>query len=505
MARKRPLNSYAQWFLRLAPLGPIPGNDAERDRPPRLAIAQAIVYCWWFAAQDAQNSRARRNRPRYLSRSMRIVYLAAGAAGMYCGSCLHDNTLAAALLALGEDVLLVPTYTPIRTDEDNVSDSHLFFGGINVFLQQHSSVFRHTPWFLDALLDNPGIIQWLTRGGPTLEAERLGGMTVSMLEGEHGRQRKEVQKLVHWLATEARPDIVHLSNAMLIGVAREIRALGIPVLASLSGEDIFLEKITPPHYEQARRVLRERAREVDAFVALNRYYADFMAGYLDVPRERIHVIPHGLNLAGHGTRSRPDGAEPTIGFLARICPDKGLHNLVAAAELLLDDPAVPPFRVRAAGYLGKLDRPYLETIEERTRAWKRPEAFEYAGELTRAEKIAFLQSLDVLSLPTVYRESKGLPVLEALANAVPVVLPDHGTFPELVEQTRGGLLHAPDDPAALAATLKRLLVDPKLAAELGAWGQQAIQREFTDAVMAARTVELYRREAERQKAEGRRQ
>jgi glycosyltransferase involved in cell wall biosynthesis len=444
---------------------------------------------------------------------MKIVYLAAGAASMYCGSCLHDNTLAAALMALGEDVLLVPTYTPIRTDEDNVSDSHLFFGGINVFLQQHTRVFRHTPWFLDALLDNPGIIQWLTRGGPSLEAERLGAMTVSMLEGEHGRQRKEVEKLVHWLKTEARPEVVHLSNAMLLGVARKIRALGIPVVAGLSGEDIFLEKIPAPHYERARQVLRERAGDVDAFVALNRYYADFMAGYLDVPRERIHVIPHGLNLGGHGTRSPRSGGEPTIGYLARIAPEKGLHNLVAAAELLLDDPAVPPFRVRAAGYLGKLDRPYLETIEKRTRAWKRPETFEYVGELTRAQKIAFLQTLDVLSLPTVYRESKGLPVLEALANAVPVVLPDHGTFPELVEQTRGGLLHVPGDPAALAATLKRLLGDPRLAAELGSWGQQAVEREFTDTIMAERTLALYRTvarerqkaEGERQKAEGRRQ
>ena len=150
---------------------------------------------------------------------MKIVYLAAGAAGMYCGSCLHDNTLAAALLALGEDVLLVPTYTPLRTDEDNVSDSHLFFGGINVYLQQHSAIFRHTPWFIDSLLDNQDLIRWVTKGGPSLDAARLGDLTVSMLAGEHGRQRKEIRKLVRWLAREARPDIVHLSNAMLIGMA----------------------------------------------------------------------------------------------------------------------------------------------------------------------------------------------------------------------------------------------------------------------------------------------
>ena len=424
---------------------------------------------------------------------MKIVYLAAGAAGMYCGSCLHDNTLAAALSQLGEDVLLVPTYTPLRTDEDSVSDSHLFFGGVNVFLQQHSPIFRHTPWFLDALLDNPRMIQWLTRGGPSLEAEQLGGLTVSMLEGEHGKQRKEVRKLVQWIEREARPDVVHLSNIMLIGVADEIRKLGMPVLTTLSGEDIFLEKVPPPFYERARQVLRERAARLDGFVSLNGYYADYMADYLSVLRSRIHVIPHGLNLAGHGTRRATAPGEPrTIGFLARVCPDKGLHNLVAAAELLLDDPEVPPFRVRAAGYLGKLDRPYLETIRRRTDAWNRLGAFEYVGEMTRAEKIGFLQGLDMMSLPTVYQESKGISVIEALANAVPVVLPAHGAFPEGIEQTGGGLLHPPNDPQALAEVLKRLLLDPQLAAELGQAGQKAISERFTATAMAERTRELYR-------------
>ncbi len=422
---------------------------------------------------------------------MKIVYLAAGAASMYCGSCLHDNTLAAALSALGEDVLLVPTYTPIRTDEEDVSDRRLFFGGINVYLQQKSSIFRHTPWFVDELLNHPSIIQWATRGGPSVDAAQLGDLTVSMLEGEAGRQRKEIQKLVHWLRTEGRPQIVHLSNSMMIAMAREIRKLGIPVVCSLSGEDIFLEKLVEPFYSQARQALRERAQDADAFVALNHYYADFMAGYLDVPRARIHVIPHGLNLTGHGTR-QPDSAGPfRIGYLARICDDKGLHLLVAAAELLAAAPEMPPFTVRAAGYLGDLDRPYLETLQKRFAQWADPTRFRYEGELSRADKIAFLQDLDVMSLPTVYHESKGLPVLEAWANGVAVVLPEHGAFPEMVAHSGGGLLHAPLDPQALAARLKQLALDPALASQLGEKGQQAVRRDFTAAGMALQTRALY--------------
>src|SRR5262245_43937802 len=190
---------------------------------------------------------------------MKIVYIASGAAGMYCGMCLHDNTLAAAMMAAGEEVLLVPTYTPLRTDETNVSNLPPMFGGINVYLQQKSALFRHTPWFLDRLLDSPGLINFATKFAPTVDASKLGPLTVSMLQGEEGKQRKEIKKLVQWLKVE-RPDVVHLATALILGMAPAIRrALDVPIVCSLSGEDIFFEKLVPPYYEQARSVLRERA------------------------------------------------------------------------------------------------------------------------------------------------------------------------------------------------------------------------------------------------------
>lgn len=446
---------------------------------------------------------------------MRIAYITAGAAGMYCGSCLHDNTLAAALLELGEDVLLVPTYTPLRTDEPDVSIKRVFFGGINVFLQEKVPLFRHTPWWFDRLLDNPALLESLSRRAGSVDPTQLGGLTVSMLRGEAGNQRKELEKLVDWLLTEVKPDIVHLSNSMQIGMARVLRERhGPPVVCQLSGEDLFLEKLPPPHYEAARAELRERAADVDAFVALNRYYADFMAGYLAVDRSRIHVIKHGVKLDGHAVsrsllsladprgveddparfNSSTNGAgEPrVVGFLARICEDKGLHLLVDACERLATRADVPPFVMHAAGYLGEGDRPYLEKLQSRAAAGPLAGRFKYLGELDRAEKIAFLQSLDVFSTPTVYRESKGLPALEAMANAVPVVLPDHGSFSEMVADTGGGVLHRPHDPADLADKLAELLRDPVRATQLGLAGQQAIQNRYHAAAMARQTIDLYR-------------
>ena len=426
---------------------------------------------------------------------MKIAYIAAGAAGMYCGSCLHDNTLAAALLELGEDVLLVPTYTPLRTDERDVSLRRVFFGGINVYLQQKWAMFRHTPRWLDRLLEHPALLERVSQRGVSIQPAQLGDLTVSMLRGEAGNQRKEIEKLIDWLLTDVRPDVVHLSNSMQLGMARMLkRHCGPPVICQLSGEDLFLEKLPQPHYDLARALLRERAADVDAFVALNHYYADFMAEYLAVERDKVHVISHGLKLEGHGKRIEKRADEPrAVGYLARICEDKGLHLLVDACERLAKRDNIPPFELRAAGYLGPADRPYLERLQKRVAGGPLAGRFEYRGELDRQQKIDFLQSLDVFSVPTVYRESKGLPALEAMANAVPVVLPDHGSFSELVADTGGGLLCRPHDPEDLADKLAELLRDPVRSAQLGSAGQQAIQDRYHAAAMARQTLELYRR------------
>jgi glycosyltransferase involved in cell wall biosynthesis len=424
---------------------------------------------------------------------MRIAYITAGAAGMYCGSCLHDNTLAAALIALGEDVLLVPTYTPLKTDEPNVGIGRVYFGGINVYLQQKWSLFRYTPWWLDRLFDAPALLDRVSQRGISVDPSKLGEITVSMLRGEAGNQRKELEKLVHWLLNDVKPDVVHLSNSMQIGMARLLkRHCGPPVICQLSGEDLFLEKLPSPYFEAARQQLRERAAEVDAFVALNGYYADFMADYLSVDRAKVHVIAHGLALDGHGRRLEKRSDElRSVGYLARICEDKGLHLLVAACEELAQRDDVPPFELRAAGYLGPSDRPYLERVKAQVAAGPLGSRFSYLGELDRRQKIEFLQSLDVFSTPTVYRESKGLPALEALANAVPIVLPDHGSFPEMIADTGGGLLCRPHDVRDLAEKLAELLRDSVRATQLGLAGQQAIENRYHARGMAEKTRALY--------------
>ncbi|MBI1830627.1 MAG: glycosyltransferase, partial [Planctomycetes bacterium] len=276
---------------------------------------------------------------------MRISYITAGAAGMYCGSCMRDNTLVTALIALGHEALLIPTYTPIRTDEDDVSQSRVFFGGINVYLQQKFSLFRWTPHWLDRLFDANWLLRWVSRFASSTQASQLGDLTISMLEGELGNQRKEVDKLVDWLETDIKPQIINLTNVILSGMVGPLRdRLKVPVLGSLQGDDIFLELLPEPHRSKAIDLISGHCRQMQGFIATSRYYADFMSEYLRIPRERIDVVHPGINLKGHGlsepeasARDAPslanasgsDRGQPfTIGYFARICPEKGFHQIV---------------------------------------------------------------------------------------------------------------------------------------------------------------------------------
>lgn len=433
---------------------------------------------------------------------MNVAYIAAGAAGMYCGSCLHDNTLAAALIRGGHEVSLIPTYTPIRTDEDDVSIGQVFYGAINVYLEQKTSLFRHTPWLLDRMLNHPKLLEWVGKKGSATDARSLGALTLSMLQGEDGRQRKELERLVSWLRDDLRPDVVQLTNSMFLGMARRIREeLDVPVVCSVQGEDIFFDDLVEPYKTRVLDTLKQRARDVDRFVATSDFYVDVMAKLLAVNRERIDCVPLGLRLEGHGAADPAPPDEPfTIGYLARICPEKGLHLLIQAFRNLVERCPEVPTRLRIAGYLGERDRAYHRGLIEQVREWGLADRVEFVGEVDRAGKIEFLHSLHLLSVPTVYREPKGLFVLEALANGIPVVQPAHGSFPEMIEQLGGGVLFEPGDADALTAALERLLRDPAGRRELGRRGMEAVVRDRGDDAMARGTIEVYERVLERYRA-----
>jgi glycosyltransferase involved in cell wall biosynthesis len=422
---------------------------------------------------------------------MRIAFLAAGAGDMYCGSCLLDNRLAATLITQGQDVILFPLYAPIRTDEGDTDRRAIHYGGINVYLQQRSGAYRRLPRLLTRVLDTPRLLRWASRLAGRTRGEDLGALTVSVLEGHNGAHRRELDRLIDTLST-AKPELVHLPNLMFAGLAEPLKeALGVPVLCTLSGEDIFLDALPSDHRAQAFELIRRGSHHIDGLTAVTAYYAQRATERFGLKADRVHTVPLGVRTDDVGNPADPPPKPFTIGYLARVCPEKGLAHLCEALLRLRE--AGRACRLRAAGWLGSADRPYLDGIVRRLTQAGAAEAFEYVGELDRPGKIAFLKSLHVLSVPTVYQEAKGLYVLEAMACGVPVVQPHHGAFPEIVGATGGGLLYDTADAAALADTLAGLMDDPARRRRLGAQGRSAVFESYTDAVMAQRMALLYQK------------
>ena len=433
---------------------------------------------------------------------MRILYITAGAAQMYCGSCLRDNALAAELIRRGHDAMLLPVYTPTRTDDVNVSADKVFFGGISVYLEQHVPVFRKSPKLFDRLWDSTAAIRLASRRSIAVDPSSLGALTVSMLKGEAGNQHKEVEKLVAWLRHETAPDVTVLPNSLLISLARPIKeATGRPVCVTLQGEDLFIDGLPEADRRETLELIRANVAHVDAFVAVSDYYAAFMRGLLGVPAGKMRVVPLGINLAGFEPRAgRADeagapagggGGAFAVGFFGRVAPEKGLHVLAEAYKIFRERGGADEARLEVGGYLAPEHRGYLRGVERRMKEWGLAAEFNYRGALDRGDKIEFLRGLDAFSLPATYDEPKGLSLIEAMACGVPAVVPRRGAFTELVERTGGGLLVAPDDARALAEGLDSLREDRERARELGRAGAAGVREHYSVARMADRALEVY--------------
>jgi len=411
---------------------------------------------------------------------------------MYCGSCLRDNALATELIARGHDVLLLPVYTPTHTDEPNVSQNKVVLGGISAYLEQYIPLFRKTPAWLDAVWDSRLILDLASRRSISTNPKMLGEMTVSVLKGEAGFQRKEIHKLIDWLKSEPLPDVINLPYSLLIGLAGPLkRELNRPICCTLQGEDLFLDSLREPYREQALDLIRSNIKHVDLFLPISEFYAEFMPGYLGIPSEKMQVVPIGINL--HGFENIAPAAKNgfTVGFLGRVAPEKGLHLLADAYKLFRKESCGTAARLEAAGWMAPECKAYLDDIEKGLAEAGLASEFSYRGILDREQKIDFLRELDVMSVPATYDEPKGVSVIEAMACGVPLVQPRRGAFTEIIEKTSGGLLVEPDDPQSLADALLQIFKNPARAEELGSQGARGVRQHYSAAHMADCALEAY--------------
>jgi len=421
---------------------------------------------------------------------VRIVYITAGAAGDYCGACAGDVTLVRGLLDRGHDVLMLPLYTPLRTDMPPPGGRRIFYGGVNAWLQQHSAFFRRTPAFIDRLLDRPWLLRAVSHLAVETRPEALGPMTVSVLRGRDGRQRKELEKLLRFLEARERPHVVHLTNSLLSALAPEIkRRFDVPVVCTLQGEEGFVARLPAPDRDEAIRLLRRNAAALDALVAPSEGYADEMRVLLDVPAERVGVVYPGVEMEPYAHIAPPRRGPLCIGCLSRISPAKGTDVLVEAF-IRLERTGPGAARLRLAGQARGPNRRFLEAQRRRIAAAGLTDRFEYVGAPDLAGKAAFLEACNVFCVASRYPQRRAMAALEAMASGRAVVVTDQGICPELTAQG-GGVVVPAGDAGALAEALRRLRDRPERLEEMGRRARETVRRRFSAERMAEEMVALY--------------
>lgn len=428
---------------------------------------------------------------------MRLVFLTPGTGSYYCGVCMRDNALVKALVARGEDALLLPAYLPLTLEETAATPAApVFFGGLRVYLQQCWPWVSRLPEGWLRRLDHPAILRFLGRFSGMTRGSEVGELTWSMLRGEEGVQSAEVAKFVDWMRREAGAGVVWLSTGLLSGVARRIQGeLGIPVLASLQGEDSFLDSLPEPWRSRCWEEMALRCGELKGLVAPSHFFAREMERRMGFEPGRIGVVPNGMSLEGYTVRETEPS--PTVGYLARLSRGKGVGAVVDAFLELRRRGKVPGARLMCVGTCIAEDEPFLKELRGRIRAEGLEGEVEFYANVTREEKVRLLQGFSLLSVPAMYGEAFGLYLIEAMACGVPVVQPVTAAFPEIVEATGGGVLVSDDSPQRLAEAWEALLLEPGRAREIGLRGRQSVERAYSIEAMAQVFLELSRAAVEK--------
>jgi len=424
---------------------------------------------------------------------MKIVYVTPGSGGtFYCQNCFRDDELLTALHALGHDVYKVPMYLPTNLEENGrIADTPVFYGAINVYLKEKLPFYRHAPTWVERLFDSQALLHLAAKKAGSTRAAGLEEMTISMLQGEEGRQASELDHFIKYIQKEIKPDVVHLSNALLLGLAHRIKNdLGVRVFCSLQDENEWIDPMSEQYQSKVWNLMAEKAVDVDLFVTASKYYSDIAQKNLKIPTDKIKVINGGINLEGY-QRSSLSFEPPVIGYLCKMSEYFGLGILVDAFIRLKKDSRFKDLKLHMTGGYPGDDKHFVNELLKKisTHGYENDvKIFKY---FNKENRIKFLQLLTLLSVPVPGGEAFGAYQVEALAAGVPVVQPNVGCYPEFVKATNGGVIYEPNNSEGLAQSIASLLADPAKVNELGEQGRRVVLERFSMNDMAKNIVRIY--------------
>ena len=428
---------------------------------------------------------------------MKIAHITPGTGGQfYCQNCFRDGVLLEALQNLGHEVVKVPLYLPLDLDHHQSHDHiPVFYGAINIYLKEKSPLYRHAPQWMESILNSNSMLHLAAKMSGSTTATGLEEMTLSMLKGPEGHQASELDHLIHYLKHKIKPDVVHLSNALLLGIAGKVKAdLGCRVICSLQDENEWVDPMSEAYQTKVWNLMAEKAQDVDRFIAASRYYSRYAQSKMNIPESKIEVVYAGIDLEGYENSNLPLDP-PKIGYLSRMSDYFGLGILVDAFLKLRVDPQFHDLELHITGGHTVDDKPFIQDMMKKVKDANAEQAVHICETFHKEDRIRFLRDLTLLSVPVPTGEALGTYQIEALAAGVPIVQPNVGGFPEFVEATGGGVICNANDVDDLAASIAGLLKNPDKLKKHATEGKQAVRETFSIENMAKEMMGIYEKVA----------
>lgn len=409
---------------------------------------------------------------------MKIVHIIPGSGGsFYCGNCLRDSKIIQSIRKLNSDAIVLPMYLPLFSNGKN-QEIPVFYGAISIYLKQLYPIFRHFPKCFDRLLDSKPMLKLAARMANSTRATGLEEMTVSMLMGEDGNQHQELEKMINWLENHYHADVIHISNALLLGLAKRIKQrLNIPIVCSLQDEDVWVDVMSDKYRENVWQLIRTKSEDVDLFISVSDYYTDFMKKKLKIPENKLKTIYLGVDLNDYqyiNSSKKPKN----IGFLSRLCKENGLDILIDAfINLKLKKDNESSYLMLSGGYTAD-DKEFIKEQKAKINKAGLTEKVKWIDNFDSDNRNLFFSKIAVLSVPVRKGEAFGIYLAEAMASGIPIVQPDLGAFPEIINLAKGGLIYEENDPDSLSQALSNILNDIDLLSNLSKNARNAVEKYF---------------------------
>lgn len=425
---------------------------------------------------------------------MKITYLITGSGGsFYCGNCYRDMLFLRAIRRVpGITARAIPLYLP--PDESNTDagfDNKVFFGAISMYLREKVGLFKNMPAFFDKIFDFAPFLKLAARQAGTTRTEGLEELTLNMIEGDNAFKPSEVKRLVKYLSENGKPDVIHLSNALITGLARQIKKhMDVKIVCSLLNEDDWIEEMVEPFRSKAWELIALEAKYIDRFVTPSRYYRDFFLSKTGLDGSNVDIVPLGLDPEEHKSE-RSETRPPAVGYFCRVNVQNGFDKIVDAFILLKTRNTIPGLTLNVCGGYTGDDKPFVSEQIKKIKEHGFQKSVRIYPEFQGNKKAEFFSDVDVISVPVRKYDGYGLYLLEANSAGIPVVQPATGAFPEIIAMTGGGITYQPDTVEALAESLAEILNDKNMREALGKAGQAGVRSELSLGKMSEGLKRLY--------------